>query len=61
MSRMELADRMNWQQAADYLGCSKSHLYRLTSQGKIRAYGDKKRCRFWLKSELKEYMSFVLR
>ncbi len=55
MGLYDLADRLNWQQAARLIGCSKTSFFRLVRRGKIRAYG-MERCRFYLKSEVAEYM-----
>lgn len=30
--------RLNWKQACEILGCSKSHFYNLINEGKIPAY-----------------------
>ena len=34
----EKGKRLNWKQACDILGCSKSHFYNLVNQGKIPAH-----------------------
>ena len=32
MALYDLSDRLNWQQACEILGCSKTHLYRLVRE-----------------------------
>ena len=39
MALYDLADRLNWQQACEILGCSKAQLYRLVKEKKIPVYG----------------------
>ncbi len=55
MSLLDLADRLNWQQACTVLGCKKTQLYKITKLGFIKSYGASNRNRFWLKSELQSY------
>lgn len=57
MGLYDLCDRINWIQACRLIGISKSTLYRLVKAGRISSYGAGARNRFFLKSELKEYMS----
>lgn len=46
-----MKERLNWREACEVLGCSKSTLYRLTIQGKINAYGVGRRNRWYLRRE----------
>ncbi|MFQ9491178.1 MAG: helix-turn-helix domain-containing protein [Bilophila wadsworthia] len=48
MALYDLSDRLNWQQACEILGCSKTHLYRLVRAGKVPIYGIGKRYRWFL-------------
>ena len=57
MGLYDLSDRLNWVQACRLMGISKSTLYRLVEAGRILSYGAGTRNRFFLRSELKEYMS----
>ena len=57
MGLYDLSDRLNWVQACRLMGISKSTLYRLIEAGRILSYGAGSRNRFFLRSELKEYMS----
>lgn len=57
MGLYDLCDRLNWVQACRLLSVSKSTLYRLVEAGMISSYGAGARNRFFLRSELKEYMS----
>lgn len=54
MALYDLSDRLNWQQACEILGCSKTHLYRLVRAGKIPAYGIGKRYRWFLRADLEQ-------
>ena len=55
MGLYDLADRLNWQQAARLLNVSKATFFRLVRKGEIRAYGVE-RCRFYLKSDVVRFM-----
>ncbi len=55
MGLYDLADRLNWQQAARILGVAKSTFFKLVKQGKFRAHG-MKGCSFYLKSEILAFM-----
>ena len=44
-------DRLNWRQACDLLGCSKSTLYRLVARGVLRASGVTTRHRWFSRRE----------
>lgn len=51
MALYDLADRLNWQQACEILGCSKTHLYRLVRAGKMPIYGIGKRYRWFHRTD----------
>ena len=53
MALYDLADRLNWQQACEMLGCSKAQLYRLVKGKRLPVYGAGKRCRWYLRTDLK--------
>ena len=53
----DLSERLNWQQACDILGCSKSLLYRLVKEGKIPMYGVGKRFRWFLRRDLEKALN----
>ncbi len=53
---MDLHDRLNWQQACEVLGCSKSTLYRLVDKGVLQAYGAGSRCRWYSRKECFQYL-----
>ncbi len=53
---MDLHDRLNWQQACEVLGCSKSMLYKLVESGNLKAYGVGKRCRWYSRTECLDYL-----
>lgn len=57
MALYDLADRLNWQQACEILGCSKTHLYRLVREKKLMAYGVGKRSRYFLRSECEKLLA----
>lgn len=54
MALYDLADRLNWQQACEILGCSKTHLYRLVRAGKMPIYGIGKRYRWFHRKDCEE-------
>ena len=56
MGVYDLADRLNWQQACEVLGCSKTFLYRLVRVGKIPVYGIGKRYRWFLRTDCEELL-----
>lgn len=56
MALYDLADRLNWQQACEILGCSKAQLYRLVKAKKIPVYGTGKRYRWYLRTDLKLFL-----
>ncbi len=56
MGVLDLWDRVNWQQAARLLCCSKSQFFRLVQDGKIPAYGNEERGRFYLKSDIAQFL-----
>ena len=56
MALYDLADRLNWQQACEILGCSKAQLYRLVKEKKIPVYGTGKRYRWYLRTDLKLFL-----
>ncbi len=49
-------DVLTLQEAADYMGCSLSHLYKLTSQGKITYYKPQNKLAYIKKSELNDWL-----
>lgn len=51
MGLYDLADRLNWQQAAKLLNVSRATFFRLARKGEFNSYG-MERCRFYLKSEI---------
>lgn len=51
MALYDLSDRLNWQQACEILGCSKSLLYRLVKEGNIPMYGVGKRFRWFSRTD----------
>lgn len=55
MGLLDLADRLNWQQAASILGVSRSSFYRLVKAGAFPVYG-RDGCRFYLKSEVQAWL-----
>ena len=57
MGLYDLADRLNWQQAAKLLNVSRATFFRLVRKGKLQAYG-MERCRFYLKSELMAFLDW---
>lgn len=57
MALYDLSDRLNWQQACEVLGCSKTHLYRLVREMKLTAYGVGKRSRYFLRSECQKLLA----
>ncbi|HIW77690.1 MAG TPA: helix-turn-helix domain-containing protein [Candidatus Bilophila faecipullorum] len=56
MALYDLADRLNWQQACDVLGCGKTHLYSLVRRGKLRMYGTGRRYRWFSRMDLEEIL-----
>ena len=56
MALFDLDDRINSRQAARILGCSITTLNNYVREGKIRCYGISPRCRFFLRSEITEYL-----
>ncbi len=44
--------RMNWRQACAYLGCSKTTIYKMVSEGRIAMHGVGTRYRWVWKEEL---------
>ena len=61
MSLFDLEDRLNWKQAAEFLGLSKSAFFRVVERGEIPAYGSKERGRIYLKSDCREYQRRVVK
>lgn len=55
MGMFDLCDRLNWEQAARLLGVGRSTFFKLVQDGQIKGYGCKG-CRFYLKSELADYL-----
>jgi len=51
MGLYDLSDRLNWQQAVRFLGCSKTTFYQMIRDGRLKSYGAGTRCRFVLKSD----------
>lgn len=51
MALYDLADRLNWQQACEILGCKKSMFFKLVREGKIPSYGVGKKGRWYLRSD----------
>jgi excisionase family DNA binding protein len=60
MGLYDLADRLNWQQAAKLLNVSKATFFRMARKGEFNSYG-MARCRFYLKSELMAFMKRKMR
>ena len=62
MALYDLADRLNWQQACEILGCSKAQGVRLGAvqrelkEKKIPVYGTGKRYRWYLRTDLKLFL-----
>lgn len=56
MALYDLADRLNWQQACEILGCSKTHLYRLVRAGKVPIYGIGKRYRWFSRADCEKLL-----
>ena len=56
MALFDLDDRINSRQAARILGCSQTTLNNYVRDGRIRCYGISPRCRFFLRSEIAEYL-----
>ena len=57
MALYDLSDRLNWQQACEILGCSKTHLYRLVREGKVPIYGTGKRYRWFSRENLEHILA----
>jgi len=57
MGLYDLADRLNWQQAARFLGCSKTKFYKMVREGRLKSYGAGARCRFVLKSDCERLLA----
>ena len=55
MGLFDLADRLNWQQAASLLGVARSTFFSLVRRGELRGYG-LERCRFYLRSEIEAHL-----
>lgn len=53
---MDLHDRLNWEQACTLLGCKKTTLYKLVSDGEIPAYGVGKRFRWYSRADCMAYL-----
>ena len=51
MGLYDLADRLNWQQAAKLLNVSRATFFRMARRKEFNSYGIE-RCRFYLKSEI---------
>ena len=49
-------DKLNWQEACEFLHCSKTTLYRLVYEGKLPAYGVGKRNRYYLESDCRKLL-----
>ena len=56
MALYDLADRLNWQQACEILGCSKAQLYRLGEGKKISVFGKGKKYRWDLRKDFKIFL-----
>ena len=56
MALYDLSDRLNWQQACEILGCSKTHLYRLVRAGKVPIYGIGKRYRWFSRADCEKLL-----
>lgn len=56
MALYDLSDRLNWQQACEILGCSKSLLYRLVKEGSIPMYGVGKRFRWFSRTDCEKLL-----
>ena len=56
MALYDLSDRLNWQQACEILGCSKSLLYRLVKEGNIPMYGVGKRFRCFSRADCEKLL-----
>ncbi len=46
-----MKERLNWREACEVLGCSKSTLYRLVANGQLRAFGVGSRGRWYSRTE----------
>ena len=56
MALYDLSDRLNWQQACEILGCSKSLLYRLVKEVNIPMYGVGKRFRWFSRADCEKLL-----
>ena len=56
MALYDLSDRLNWQQACEILGCSKSLLYRLVKEGNIPMYCVGKRFRWFSRADCEKLL-----
>lgn len=56
MGVYDLADRLNWQQACEVLGCSKSLIYRLVKEGNIPMYGVGKLFRWFSRADCEKLL-----
>lgn len=52
-----MKERLNWREACEVLGCSKSTLYRLVANGQLRAFGVGSRGRWYSRRECEELLS----
>lgn len=51
-----MKERLNWREACEVLGCSKSTLYRLVANGQLRAFGVGSRGRWYSRTECERFM-----
>ena len=51
-----MQERLNWREACEVLGCSKSTLYRLVANGQLRAFGVGSRGRWYSRTECERFV-----
>lgn len=51
-----MKERLNWREACEVLGCSKSTLYRLVANGQLRAFGVGSRGRWYSRTECERFV-----
>ncbi|WP_308598390.1 helix-turn-helix domain-containing protein [uncultured Desulfovibrio sp.] len=51
-----MKERLNWREACEVLGCSKSTLYRLVANGQLRAFGVGSRGRWYSRTECQHFV-----
>ena len=51
-----MKERLNWCEACEVLGCSKSTLYRLVANGQLRAFGVGSRGRWYSRTECERFV-----